>query len=190
MSAHIRAVGVSGTECRRRSKGRGRRSEQRERWAFRALKMRPVRQVVLLARYAAENASRTTEGCFWHRISLPYRKRLFFTPNASENASRTTGSLFEHGTHIPYRRRPSPVPNARHRGRLPPQRSLAYILVDLFLLVSVYDYRFGIGIELLFRFVERFQKRVSGALVSNGGGRTVSRIHLYRWVEKYDLFHY
>ena len=77
-----------------------------------------------------------------------------------------------------------------HRGRLPPQRSLAYILVDLFLLVSVYDYRFGIGIELLFRFVERLQKRVSGALVSNGGGRTVSRVHLYRWVEKYDLFHY
>ena len=74
--------------------------------------------------------------------------------------------------------------------RLPPQRSLAYILVDLFLLVPVYDYRFGIGIELLFRFVERLQKRVSGALVSNGGGRTVSRIHLYRWVEKYDLFHY
>ena len=31
---------------------------------------------------------------------------------ASENASRTTGSLFEHGTHIPYRRRPSPVPNS------------------------------------------------------------------------------
>ena len=139
---------------------------------------------------AFENASRTTGACFWHRISLPYRRSLFFTPNASENASRTTGSLFEHGTHIPYRRRPSPVPNARHRGRLPPQRSLAYILVDLFLLVSVYDYRFGIGIELLFRFVERFQKRVSGALVSNGGGRTVSRIHLYRWVEKNDLFHY
>ena len=161
-----------------------------ERGPFRALKMRPVRQVLLLARYASENASRTTEGCFWHRISLPYRRSLFFTPNASENASRTTGSLFEHGTHIPYRRRPSPVPNARHRGRLPPQRSLAYILVDLFLLVPVYDYRFGIGIELLFRFVERLQKRVSGALVSNGGGRTVSRIHLYRWVEKYDLFHY
>ena len=38
---------------------------------------------------AFEDASRTREGCFWHRISLPYRKRLFFTPNASENASRT-----------------------------------------------------------------------------------------------------
>ena len=102
-----------------------------ERWAFRALKMRPVRQVLLLARYASENASRTpggcpqsvesavlrdfedasrtTEGCFWHRISLTYRRSLFFTPTASENASRTPGSLFEHGTHIPYHRWPSPV---------------------------------------------------------------------------------
>ena len=113
-----------------------------------------VRQVLLLARHASENASRaaggcpqsvesavlrdfedasrTRGGCFWHRISLPYRRSLFFTPNASENASRTPGSLFEHGTHIPYHRWPSPVPNAGHRGRLPPQRSLAYILVDLF----------------------------------------------------------
>ena len=66
---------------------------------------------------AFEDASRTREGCFWHRISLPYRKRLFFTPNASENASRTPGSLFEHGTHIPYPSRPSPVPNA-NRGIL------------------------------------------------------------------------
>ena len=47
---------------------------------------------------------RTGEGGFRHRISLPYRKRLFFTPNASENASRTTGGCFAHGTHIPYRR--------------------------------------------------------------------------------------
>ena len=70
---------------------------------------------------AFEDASRTTEACFVHRISLPYRRSLFFTPNASENASRTPGSLFEHGTHIPYHRWPSPVPNARHRGRLPPQ---------------------------------------------------------------------
>ena len=38
---------------------------------------------------------------------------------------------FWHGTHIPYHRWPSPVPNARHRGRLPPQRSLANILVGL-----------------------------------------------------------
>ena len=119
-------MGVSGTECRRRSKGRGRRSEQRERGLFRALKMRPVRQEAVhslwsrlfcaplkthrvpqepfLSPNVSENASRTTGGCFAHRIPLPYRKRLFFTPNASENASRTGGSLFEHGTHIPYRR--------------------------------------------------------------------------------------
>ena len=55
---------------------------------------------------------RTREGGFRYRISLPYRRSLFFTPNASENASRTPGSLFEHRMRIPYRRRPSPVPNA------------------------------------------------------------------------------
>ena len=58
------------------------------------------------------DAPRTTGGCSAHRISLPHRRSLFFTPNASENASRTPGGLFEHGTHIPYHRRPSPVPNA------------------------------------------------------------------------------
>ena len=99
MSAHLRAGVVSGTECRRRSKGRGRRSEQRARGLFRALKMRPVGQVLLLARHVSENASRTPggcpqsvesavlrafedasrtrEGCFWHRISLSYRRSLF-----------------------------------------------------------------------------------------------------------------
>ena len=61
---------------------------------------------------ASEKASRTREGCFAHRMSLPYRRSLFFTPNASENASRTGGGLFEHGTHIRYRRGPFPVPNA------------------------------------------------------------------------------
>ena len=62
--------------------------------------------------FGAPGLSRTRKGCFRYRIFIPYRKRLFFTPNASENASRTGGSLFEHGTHIPYRRRPSPVPNS------------------------------------------------------------------------------
>ena len=76
------------------------------------------------------------KGVFMHRMPFPYRRSLFFTPHASENASRTPGSLFEHGAHIPYHRRPSPVPNARHRGRLPPQWSLAYILVDLFFIGS------------------------------------------------------
>ena len=55
---------------------------------------------------------RTTGGGFRYRISLPYRRSLFFTPNASENASRTTGACFAHRAYIPYHRRPSPVPNA------------------------------------------------------------------------------
>ena len=87
---------------------------------FRALKMRPVRQEAIHSLWSRLfcgplNASRTREGCSAHRISLPYRRSLFFTPNASENASRTPGGLFEHGTHIPYHRWPSPVPNARQR---------------------------------------------------------------------------
>ena len=56
--------------------------------------------------------ARTRKGGFRYRISIPYRKSLFFTPNASENASRTVGACFLHGAHIPYRRRPSPVPNS------------------------------------------------------------------------------
>ena len=95
MSAHLRAVGVSRTEDASGAAGGCPQS---------------VESAVLRA---FEDASRTREGCFWHRISLPYRKSLFFTPNASENASRTPGSLFEHGAHIPYHRWPSPVPNAR-----------------------------------------------------------------------------
>ena len=82
---------------------------------FRALKMRPVRQVlfcvpqkrrrvpekaVLRTEYlfrtveacfcapnASENASRTIGGCFAHRVSLPYRRSLFLVRRASENAS-------------------------------------------------------------------------------------------------------
>ena len=122
-----------------------------ERGPFRALKMRPVRQQAVHSLWnrlfcgplkmrrvpqepvlRTEYLFRTVEACFLHRISLPYRRSLFFTPNASENASRTPGSLFEHGTHIRYRKSlflvPSPL---THRGKLPPQRSLAYILVDL-----------------------------------------------------------
>ena len=41
-----------------------------------------------------EDAPRTVGGRFRYRISLPYRRSLFFTPNASENAPRTVGSLF------------------------------------------------------------------------------------------------
>ena len=107
---------------------------------------------------ASEKASRTREGCFAHRMSLPYRRSLFFTPNASENTSRTTGSLFWHRISLPYRRSLFLVrrasENASHlvvrstgkrvavaserpvyprtgQRQVPPQRSLAYILVDL-----------------------------------------------------------
>ena len=38
--------------------------------------------------------ARTREGRFRYRISILYRKRLFFTPNASECASRTPGACF------------------------------------------------------------------------------------------------
>ena len=60
---------------------------------------------------------RTREVGFRYRISLPYRRSLFFTPNASENVSRTPGNLFEHRMRIPYRRMPSPVPNATKQER-------------------------------------------------------------------------
>ena len=59
-----------------------------------------------------EDASRTTGVCFAHRVSLPYRKSLFFTPNASEDVSRTPGGLFEHRMLIPYRRSLFFTPNA------------------------------------------------------------------------------
>ena len=85
---------------------------------------------------AFEDASRTREGCFVHRISLPYRRSLFFTPNASENAPRTTGACFWHGTHVPYHRWPSPVPNARQVAAAAElrtsQKKEADLLVDLF----------------------------------------------------------
>ena len=64
---------------------------------------------------AFEDASRTRGGCFWHRISLPYRRSLFFTPNASENASRTVGGCFAHRVTIPYRRRAFPVPSPQRQ---------------------------------------------------------------------------
>ncbi len=97
MSAHIRAGAVSRTEAASGAAGGCPQSvESAVLWAF-------------------EDVSCTREGCFWHRISLPYRRSLFFTPNASENASRTPGSLFEHGTHIPYRKSLFLVPNATER---------------------------------------------------------------------------
>ena len=43
---------------------------------------------------------------------VAYRRSLFFTPNASENASRTIEAYFLHRVSIPYRRRAFPVPSA------------------------------------------------------------------------------
>ena len=71
-----------------------------------------TRRVPQEAVLRTEYLLRTREGGFRYRISLPYQKSLFFTPNAPENASRTTGDCFLHRAHIPYHRRPSPVPNA------------------------------------------------------------------------------
>ena len=80
---------------------------------FRALKMRfRTAGGGFHAQGAPENASRTIGACFAHRISLPYRRSLFFTPNASENASRTVGGCFAHRISLPYRRRAFPVPSA------------------------------------------------------------------------------
>ena len=85
---------------------------------------------------AFENASRTTGACFAHRISLPYRRSLFFTPNASEDASRTIGGRFRYRISVPYRRSLFFTPNASentsrttgslfwHRISLPYRRSL------------------------------------------------------------------
>ena len=72
----------------------------------------PYQRSLFCAPSAPENASRTTGGGFRYRISLPYHRSLFFTPGAPENAPRTTGACFLHRAHIPYHRRPSPVPNA------------------------------------------------------------------------------
>ena len=70
-----------------------------------------MRRVPQKAVLRTEYLLRTRGGGFRYRISLPYQKSLFFTPNALENASRTIGACFAHRAHIPYHRRPSPVPN-------------------------------------------------------------------------------
>ena len=67
-------------------------------------------------------ARNLTKNRFWYRISLPYRKRLFFAPRAFENASRTPGAPLRYSASIPYTRRPSQVPNdtsAKRRKTLP-----------------------------------------------------------------------
>ena len=55
--------------------------------------LRPVHHEAV---FGAPGLSRTREGGFRYRISIPYRRSLFFTPNASENASRTTGGLLRY----------------------------------------------------------------------------------------------
>ena len=142
--------------------------------------MRPVRQVLLLARHASENASggqeavhslwsrlfcgplkmrrvpekavfgteypsRTVEACFLHRM-LPKMRRVpqeaflstecqfrtvegGFWYGALPKTHRTwLSGAQESGWQLPLRGLSTP---GRGRGKLPPQRSLAYILVDL-----------------------------------------------------------
>ena len=126
-----------------------------ERGPFRALKMRPVRQEAVhslwsrlfcgplkmrrvpeKAVFGTEYLFRTVEACFLHRM-LPKMRRV------PQEAFLSTARIFRTiGGPLRYRmpttQPPShhstpstPVPNARHRGRLPPQRSLANILVGL-----------------------------------------------------------
>ena len=64
----------------------------------------------------SEDAPRTVGGRFRYRISLPYRRSLFFAPNASEDAPRTTGGRFRYREPPnedvpPYHRRAFPAPN-------------------------------------------------------------------------------
>ena len=63
--------------------------------------------------YRIRQRARTPGGYFRYRISIRYRRSLFFAPSASENASRTPGGLFSHRMHIRYTRGPSPVPNGK-----------------------------------------------------------------------------
>ena len=119
---------------------------------FAPLKMRPVRQEAvhsLRSRLfrAIENASRTVGGRFWYRISLPYRKSLFFTPNASEDASRTRGGCFAHRMSTPYRRRAFPVPSPQRQAaaaaELRTYKARGRPLVDLLLYYTVMSHVFG-----------------------------------------------
>ncbi len=99
-SAHLRTVGVSRTEAASTAAVGGPQSVESA--VLRAFEN--AFNVAGAVLRAFENASRAPGGCFAHRISLPYRKSLFFTPNASENASRTGKAYFAHRAHIPYRR--------------------------------------------------------------------------------------
>ena len=115
--AHLRAVGCF--RYRVPSKGQGKGPPERTKRAGAVSRTEDAsgaavgcpQSVESAVLRAFEDASRTVGGRFRYRISLPYRRSLFFTPNASEDASRTTGSLFEHRMRIPYHRRLFPVPN-------------------------------------------------------------------------------
>ena len=144
VSAHIRAGAVSGPECRRRSRGRVRRrqvprwrdegnggrgrSEQRERGPFRALKMRPVRQELLLARHAPKDESGGQEAV--HSLcgrlfcgSLKMRRVPQEPVFVTEYLFCTVGACFEH-------RVPLKTPSVQkkrvfmHRISLPYRKSL------------------------------------------------------------------
>ena len=75
----------------------------------------PYQKSLFFTPNASEDASRTVGVRFRYRISLPYRKSLFFTPNASENASRTRGGCFAKRMSTPYRRRAFPVPSPQRQ---------------------------------------------------------------------------
>ena len=96
---------------------------------------------------ASENASRTVGGRFWYRISLPYQKSLFFTPNASENASRTRGGCFAHRMSTPYHRRAFPVPSPQRQAAAAAElriyKARGRPLVDLLLYYTVMSHVFG-----------------------------------------------
>ena len=107
-----------------------------ERGPFRALKMRPVRQEAVHSLWSrlfcgplkmrrvpqepvfgAEYLFRTVEACFLHRSLMKMRR-------VPQEAFLSTARIFRTiGGPLRYR-----MPD---RGRLPPQRSLAYILVEL-----------------------------------------------------------
>ena len=79
------------------------------------LKMRRVPEEPFLSPNVSENASRARGACFRYRISLPYRRSLFFTPNASEDASRTREGRFRYRISTPYHRRAFPVPSPQRQ---------------------------------------------------------------------------
>ena len=126
---------------------------------FRALKMRQeavhslwsrlfcgplkMRRVPEKAVFGTEYLFRTVEACFLHRTLLKMRRVPQEAFLSTARIFRTIGGPLRYRmptTQPPNHSTPStPVPNARHRGRLPPQWSLAYILVDLFVMWGIFN---------------------------------------------------